>query len=48
MKETDLYPPLKTWLEAQGYVVRGEVGRCDLAAEKGRVHAPLGGPGSSG
>jgi len=25
---------LKTWLEAQGYAVRGEVGRCDLAAEK--------------
>jgi len=34
MKETRLYPPLKTWLEAQGYTVRGEVGRCDLAAEK--------------
>jgi len=34
LKETHLYPPLKTWLEAQGYTVRGEVGRCDLAAEK--------------
>ncbi len=34
MQETDLYPPLKTWLEAQGYLVRGEVGRCDLAARK--------------
>ena len=34
MKETDLYPPLKTWLEKQGYTVRGEVGRCDIAAEK--------------
>lgn len=34
LKETDLYPPLKTWLEAQKYIVRGEVGRCDLAAVK--------------
>lgn len=34
LKETDLYPPLKAWLEAQNYVVRGEVGHCDLAAEK--------------
>jgi len=34
MKETHLYPPLKAWLETQGYTVRGEVGRCDLAAEK--------------
>jgi len=40
MKETQLYPPLKSWLEAQGYTVRGEVGRCDLAAEKdGRLIA---------
>ncbi|MDT8298878.1 MAG: DUF2161 family putative PD-(D/E)XK-type phosphodiesterase, partial [Spirochaetaceae bacterium] len=34
MVETDLYPPLKAWLETQGYLVRGEVGRCDIAAEK--------------
>ena len=34
LKETDLYAPLKAWLEAQGYTVRGEVGRCDIAAEK--------------
>ena len=33
-RETSLYPPLKAWLETQGYLVRGEVGRCDLAAEK--------------
>lgn len=32
--ETELYPPLKSWLESQGYIVRGEVGRCDIAAEK--------------
>ena len=34
LKETDLYPPLKAWLENQGYTVRGEVGRCDIAAER--------------
>ncbi len=34
LKETDLYRPLKSWLEKQGYTVRGEVGRCDLAASK--------------
>lgn len=33
-KETDIYPPVKTWLEAQGWRVRGEVGKCDLAAQK--------------
>lgn len=33
-RETNLYPPLKNWLEHQGYRVRGEVGHCDLAAEK--------------
>jgi hypothetical protein len=33
-QETQLYPPLKSWLEGQGYLVRGEVGRCDIAAEK--------------
>ncbi|RKX88575.1 MAG: hypothetical protein DRP70_06370 [Spirochaetes bacterium] len=37
LKETHLYPPLKAWLETQGYTVRGEVGRCDLAAEKDGV-----------
>lgn len=34
LKETDLYIPLKSWLELQGYTVRGEVGKCDLAAAK--------------
>lgn len=33
--ETDLYPPLKAWLEAAGYEVRAEVGGCDVAACKG-------------
>lgn len=34
LKETSLYAPVKTWLERQGYTVRGEVGRCDIAAVK--------------
>ena len=33
--ETDLYPPIKTFLEGQGYVVKGEIGRCDLMAMRG-------------
>ncbi len=33
--ETDLYPPLRAWLAAQGYTVRGEVRHCDIAAVKG-------------
>ncbi len=35
IKETDLYPPLKAWLEAAGYAVYGEVGNCDVAAKRG-------------
>ena len=34
MLETELYLPLKEWLEERGYTVRGEVKKCDLAAEK--------------
>lgn len=30
MRETDLYPPIKTLLEGQGYVVKGEVGAVDV------------------
>lgn len=30
MKETDLYPPVKAHLEAQGYVVKGEIGPADV------------------
>lgn len=30
--ETELYPPLKRFLEDRGYQVRGEVASCDLAA----------------
>jgi hypothetical protein len=30
--ETDLYIPVKRFLEAQGFIVRAEVGHCDLVA----------------
>lgn len=30
MKETDLYPPVKAMLEAQGYEVKAEVGAADI------------------
>lgn len=32
MKESDLYPPLKSFLEKQGYQVKGEVNNCDVLA----------------
>ena len=35
MPETDLYGPIKTFLEAQGYVVKGEIGACDVMAVRG-------------
>lgn len=34
MRETDLFPPLKDWLERNGYTVHAEVGHCDIAAGK--------------
>lgn len=40
MKETDLYPPLKRFLESQGYEVKGEVQDCDVVAVRGG-EAPL-------
>lgn len=33
-RETDLYPVLKALFEAQGYVVKGEVGAADLVAAR--------------
>ena len=33
--EVDLYQPVKDFLTAQGYVVRGEVRGCDLVAVRG-------------
>ena len=32
MKESDLYPPLKRFLESQRYEVKGEIGDCDVLA----------------
>ena len=32
MRETDLYGPVKAFLEGQGYAVKGEIGRCDVVA----------------
>ena len=32
LRETDLYPPIKCFLEGQGYEVKGEVGDCDVVA----------------
>jgi len=34
-RETDLYPPVKSYLEAQGYEVKGEVGAVDVMAVRG-------------
>ncbi len=35
MPEVDLYGPVKRFLEAQGYTVKGEVGACDIVAVRG-------------
>ena len=35
MKESDLYPPVKRFLEYQGYEVKGEVQDCDVLAIRG-------------
>ena len=35
MRERDLYPPLKAFLEAQGYAVKGEIDNCDVVAVRG-------------
>jgi len=40
MKESDLYPPLKYYLETQGYEVKGEVQNCDVVGVRGD-EAPL-------
>lgn len=34
-RETDLYVPLKTYLEGQGYVVKSEIGAADIVACRG-------------
>jgi hypothetical protein len=35
MAEADLYRPIKQFLEAQGYTVKGEIGPCDVVAVRG-------------
>ncbi|MEM8591585.1 MAG: DUF2161 family putative PD-(D/E)XK-type phosphodiesterase [Pseudomonadota bacterium] len=40
MREADLYPPMKAYLERQGYVVKGEVGADDVVALRGE-EAPV-------
>jgi hypothetical protein len=35
LRESDLYAPVKQHLEAAGYTVRGEVGRCDVVGVSG-------------
>jgi hypothetical protein len=35
MAEADLYGPIKRYLEAQGYDVKGEIGPCDVVAVRG-------------
>lgn len=40
MKESDLYPPLKQFLESQGYDVKGEVQECDVVAVR-KKEAPV-------
>ena len=35
MRETDLYPPIKSFLEARGFEVKAEVNGCDVVAKRG-------------
>jgi hypothetical protein len=35
MRETDLYQPVKSFLTAQGYEVKGEIHNCDVVARRG-------------
>lgn len=35
MSEADLYPPIKSYLEGQGYTVKSEIGACDIMARRG-------------
>ena len=41
MKESDLYPPLKRFLESQGYEVKGEIKDCDVVAVRGQDPAVI-------
>jgi hypothetical protein len=35
LREADLYPALKAFLQGQGYVVKAEIGACDILARRG-------------
>lgn len=35
LRETDLYPPVKLFLEAQGFEVKAEIGAADVVARRG-------------
>jgi hypothetical protein len=35
MAESDLYPPIKAFLEGQGYDVKAEINGCDVVAKRG-------------
>lgn len=37
LAESDLYQPVKRFLESQGYEVKGEVGACDVVARRGQA-----------
>jgi hypothetical protein len=39
VKEADLYPDVKAYLEAQGYTVKSEIGACDVMARRGNEPA---------
>lgn len=41
MKEAELYPDLKAFLEAQGYEVKAEIGACDIMALRGTEPAVI-------
>jgi hypothetical protein len=41
MQETELYPPIKAFLEAAGYTVKAEIGPADVVAVKPGDAAPL-------
>jgi hypothetical protein len=41
MPEAELYNPIKQFLEAQGYVVKGEIGPCDVVAVRGDEVRPV-------
>jgi hypothetical protein len=40
-RETDLYGPVKSFLEGQGYVVKGEIGAVDVVAMRGEEEPVL-------